>query len=90
MLSDHIAQIAKAQIYASEPQRFKMITQDSFVMTGHHHDHTIRRNGCGWKCSCAYFRSTEPIYHACAHIIALEWIFGSQTGVVADPTATLE
>jgi hypothetical protein len=89
MLSDYIAKFDKARIYASEPQRFKMVTQDSFIMTGRHHDHTIRRNGRGWECSCAYFRSTEPVYHCCAHIMALERIINLQTAVFADSPAKL-
>lgn len=77
MFSDHIAQLYKARLYAAEPSRFRMIAPDTVMMTGHHHNHTIRKNGHGWECSCEYFRATRAVYHACAHSIALERVLDS-------------
>ena len=75
MLSDHIAQLHKADIYAGETHRFKVISADVVQVTGRHHVHIIRRNGRGWECSCVYYQTTQAVYHCCAHSIALERVF---------------
>lgn len=84
MLSDHIAQLHKARLYAAEPDRFKMLSSDTVLVTGCHHTHTISRNGHGWECSCAYFRATRAVYHTCAHCIALERILSSSSALPAE------
>lgn len=69
MLSDRIAQLHKADIYAGETHRFTVISADVVQVTGRHHVHIVRRNGRGWECSCEYFQATR---HSCAHSMALE------------------
>lgn len=88
MFSDRIAQLHKAASYAGETHRFKIISADIVQVTGRHHIHTVRRNGRGWECSCAYFQSTR---HSCAHSMALERVLlgdpGSLSGT-AEPVGS--
>ncbi len=71
MLSQHIEQTQKAQLFIAERKRIRWLGGAHFEIQGYTQTHCVHRNGRGWECSCMAFQETRGIYDTCCHIIAL-------------------
>lgn len=72
MNSSLISKIEKAKRYAAEPERVRFKTFD-VDFRGDNDSHRVKLEGDSWYCSCDYF----SIHKLCAHVMALERIFGA-------------
>lgn len=71
MLSQHIEQIHKAQLFIIERERIRWLGGLHFEIQGRSRTHCVHRNGKGWECSCVDFKQALGTYDTCCHIIAL-------------------
>lgn len=71
MHSSMIGKIAKAKIYAQEPDRMQF---NSFEATfrGENDTHTVSVNDGAWHCTCRFFGD----WGTCCHTMAAERILG--------------
>ena len=75
MQSSLISKIAKARIYAAEPER---VSIDSLAceVQGDNASHSVALSDGCWRCDCGFFGD----YGTCSHAMALERIL---SGMVA-------
>jgi len=72
--SSMIGKIEKAHRYAQEPERVRL-QQVQANFHGGHDDYEVSLNNGDWSCSCHTFSSNAV--GTCAHVMALQQMFGS-------------
>lgn len=71
MNSSLISKIEKAKRYAAEPERVKFRSFEA-DFRGDNDAHRVGLEGDSWRCTCDYFSA----HRICAHVMALERLFG--------------
>jgi hypothetical protein len=85
MHSSVIGRVEKANRYARELDRIKL-ERMSVTFRGDNDSHRVRLDADGWACTCHTF----ALSHDCAHILALQKVFGGMLTESAQQTFAAE
>lgn len=83
MHSSVIGKIEKANRYARELDRIKF-ERMSLTFRGDNDSHRVRLDADGWACTCHAFGTSQD----CAHVLALQKMFGGMLTETAQTTFT--